>query len=124
MQMQLPSPLRDKFQKLEVLQDYTTEVADLRWDTSTYTAQKMEFSIKDFCSKCGQIRRKLRIWSRLLKKSLMENFIFCAVLEGSLKLHCCRAWDFLRMTNCSDHGRVSTVKILHAMLPNSFSYKA
>ena len=28
-----------------------------------------------------QIRRKLRIWSHLLKKSLMENFIFCAVLH-------------------------------------------
>ena len=28
-------------------------------------------------SKCDQIRRKLRIWSYLLKKSLMENFIFC-----------------------------------------------
>ena len=41
---------------------------------------KNEFSIKDFFSKCDQIRRKLRIWSHLLKKSLMENFIFCAVL--------------------------------------------
>ena len=28
-----------------------------------------------------QIRRKLRISSHLLKKSLMENFIFCAVLH-------------------------------------------
>ena len=46
---------------------------------TSHTAQKMKFSIKDFCSKCGQIRRKLRIWSHLLKKSLMENFIFCAV---------------------------------------------
>ena len=43
------------------------------------TAQKMKFFIKDFFSKCDQIRRKLRIWSDLLKKSLMENFIFCAV---------------------------------------------
>ena len=43
------------------------------------TAQKMNFSIKDFFSKCDQIRRKLRIWSHLLKKSLMENFIFRAV---------------------------------------------
>ena len=43
------------------------------------TAQKMKFSIKDFFSKRDQIRRKLRIWSHLLKKSLMENFIFCAV---------------------------------------------
>ena len=39
----------------------------------------MKFFIKDFFSKCGQILRKLRIWSHLLKKSLMENFIFCAV---------------------------------------------
>ena len=43
------------------------------------TAQKMKSPIKDFFSKCDQIRRKLRIWSHLLKKSLMENFIFCAV---------------------------------------------
>ena len=42
-------------------------------------AQKIKFSIKDFFSKCDQMRRKLRIWSHLLKKSLMEN-IFCAVL--------------------------------------------
>ena len=40
----------------------------------------MKSSIKDFSSKCDQIRRKLRIWSHLLKKFLMENFIFCAVL--------------------------------------------
>ena len=44
------------------------------------TAQKMKFSIKDFFSKCDQICSFLRIWSHLLKKSLMENFIFCAVL--------------------------------------------
>ena len=46
----------------------------------TVTAQKLKFSIKDFFSKCDRIRRKLRIWSHLLKKSLMENFIFCAVI--------------------------------------------
>ena len=39
----------------------------------------MKFSIKDFFSKCDQIRRELRVWSRLLKKFLMENFVFCAV---------------------------------------------
>ena len=43
------------------------------------TAQKMKCSIKDFFSKCDQIRSFLRIWSHLLKKSLMESFIFCAV---------------------------------------------
>ena len=44
-----------------------------------YTAQNMKFSIKDFSSKCDQIRSFLRIWSHLLEKYLMENFIFCAV---------------------------------------------
>ena len=34
------------------------------------TAQKMKFSIEDFSSKCD---------SHLLKKSLTENLIFCAV---------------------------------------------
>ena len=38
----------------------------------------MKFYIKDFSSKCDQIRSFLRIWSHLLEKSLMENFIFCA----------------------------------------------
>ena len=55
--------------------------------TAIYTAQKMNFSMKDFFSKCHQICRKLWIWSHLLKKSLLENFIFCAViLECSLSL--------------------------------------
>ena len=39
----------------------------------------MKFSIKDFFSKCDQIGSLLRIWSPLLKKSLIENFIFWAV---------------------------------------------
>ena len=44
------------------------------------TGQRMKFSIEDFFSKCDQIHSLLRIWSHLLKKSLMENFIFCAVV--------------------------------------------
>ena len=39
----------------------------------------MKFCIKDFFSKCDQIRSFLPIWLHLLKKSLIENFIFCAV---------------------------------------------
>ena len=39
----------------------------------------MKFSIKDLFCKCDQIRSFLWIWSHLLKKSLKENFIFCAV---------------------------------------------
>ena len=44
--------------------------------------KKMKSSIKDFFSKCDQICSFLRIWSYLRKKSLMENFIFCAVMSG------------------------------------------
>ena len=44
-------------------------------------AQNIQFSIKDFFSKCDQISRKLQIWSTLLKISLMDNFIFCASMS-------------------------------------------
>ena len=36
----------------------------------------MKFFIKDFFSKCDQIRSFLLIWSHLLKKSFMGNFFF------------------------------------------------
>ena len=45
----------------------------------------MKFSIKNFFSKWDEIRKNLRIWSHLLKKSFMENFIFCAVLQSDIK---------------------------------------
>ena len=64
-----------------------------------------KFSIKDFFSKYDQIRRKLRVWSHLLKKSLMEDFlrisvfitfisIICSVHIVSLeRVHChCNNW--------------------------------
>ena len=43
------------------------------------TTREMIFPIKDFFSKCDQILRQLCIWAHLLKKSLMENFIFSTV---------------------------------------------
>ena len=46
---------------------------------ATVTGQKMKFCIRDFFSKCDQIRSFLRICSHLLKKSLMAYFPFCAV---------------------------------------------
>ena len=54
----------------------------LKRKSITTTAQKAKFSIKEFFSKCDQICRKLRIWSHLLKKSLMKNFIFCVVYKN------------------------------------------
>ena len=52
------------------------------------TAQKIKCSITDFFSKCNQIRRKLRIWSHFLKKSLMQSFIFCAVKSCRVYIDC------------------------------------
>ena len=40
------------------------------------TAQKMKFPIKESFSKCDEICSFMRIWSNLLKKSLIENSIF------------------------------------------------
>ena len=42
-----------------------------------YTTQKIKLFIKDFFSKCDH-------WLYLLKKSSMENFIFCLVLHDKM----------------------------------------
>ena len=42
-----------------------------------FSLQKIKFSVKDFFSKCDQIYSFLGIWSHLMKKFLLENFIFC-----------------------------------------------
>ena len=48
-----------------------------------YTAQK-----KKLKSKVKSIKDVFNIWSHLLEKSLMENFIFCAVLlSETLSFH-------------------------------------
>ena len=71
------------------LRHYTDEVIGR---VVPFTVQKMKFSIKDFFSKCDQIRNFLRIWSYLLKKSLMEKFIF---LVQCLQKHILTARAFL-----------------------------
>ena len=58
--------------------------------------QKMKFSITDIFSKCDQIRGFLRIWSHLLKKPVMENFIFCAVLR-TFKVSLPRSQKFINI---------------------------
>ena len=47
-----------------------------------------KFSIKDFFSKCDQIRSKLRIWLHLLKKSLLGNLIFVECIAHFQYLIC------------------------------------
>ena len=65
----------------------------------TFTAQKIKFPIKDFPSKCDQIRSFLRVWSHLLEKSLMEKTSF---------IEQCLCWQkFFR-----DHYGVNQEKLL------------
>ena len=66
-------------QSFAALKSNFSMIMIFRCITASFTTQKMKFSIKDFFSKCDQIRKKLRIWSYLLKKFLMENFVFCSV---------------------------------------------
>ena len=66
--------------KNKILELVRILLKDYLQHNNTCTAQEIKFSINDFFSKFDQIRRKLRIWSYLLKKSLMEDFIFCAVM--------------------------------------------
>ena len=70
----------------------------------------MKFPIKDIFSKCDQIRRKLWIWLHLLKQSLMQNFIFCAVIY--------LGWKFLNFKKEKKKKRAgvssSKKKSLHA----------
>ena len=66
---------------LDFLKDFfdllaTAEIKLLLMFSHIITSQKMEFSIRDFFSKCNQIRWKLGIWSHLQKKPLIEIFIF------------------------------------------------
>ena len=70
----------DKNIQLIPLYNFSLQKSEHLWfSLFSNTTQKMKFPIKDFVSKCDQMRRKLRIWSYLLKKLLMKNFIFCAV---------------------------------------------
>ena len=46
---------------------------------------KNEVSIQNFFRKSDWLGSKLPIWSHLLKKSLMKNFIFCAVILNEFK---------------------------------------
>ena len=47
------------------------------------------FFIKDLFCKCDHIH-SIRIWSHLLEKPLMENFIFCAVFRPAYVETICR----------------------------------
>ena len=73
--------------KLEMISANNADYFLLPWNKcqafviSKTTAQKMQLFIKEFLSKCDQIRRKLKICSHLLTKSFFKNnflnFLYC-----------------------------------------------
>ena len=79
--------------------------------SKNYTAQKMKFSIKDFFSKCDHICRKLWIWIYLMKKPLMENFIFCGEWRRGF------SWIFHKGKTCSLWSRQSLLKVCMESCP-------
>ena len=85
------------------------------------TAQKVKFSINDFFSKCDQIFRKLRIWSCLLKKSWIANFIFLSSACLTLVLPLLDGSKFFELLVQHYHGDtdlllVVTMKAEHLIL--------
>ena len=75
----------------------------------------MKFSIEDLFRKCDQIRMQLRIWPHLLKKSLMENFIFCAVYLKLMNYTFlfCLLWNYFYQTySCKNKIEICFFNIL------------
>ena len=79
----------------------------------------MKFSIKDFCSKCDQIHRKLQIWS--LKKSLMENFIFFVVVWAVEKLNIFLGYIVHKRKKEKNHGNLGQVTLDVSQILISFN---
>ena len=73
----------------------------------------MKFLIKNFFSKCDQIHSFLRIWSHLLKKSLIEKFISRAVASVRKQL-------FL---NCLEYVQKQQSRGAYKKIPTKFSKK-
>ena len=57
--------------------DASPGVACFYLTVKTVTVKSCHVSVKT-------VRRFLRVWSDLLKKSLMENFFLCAVIDNQL----------------------------------------
>ena len=67
----------------------------------------MKFSIKDYFSKCDQIRR-----IHLLQKSFMETFIFCAVYTKSINQSPWKIeWNKLGLSKNNETNKTSAITI-------------
>ena len=64
---------------------------DAKFNSVCIISQKVKFCKKDFVSKCDQIW----IWSHLLKKFLMKNFISCGVVLWHVQFE----WYFTQLVS-------------------------
>ena len=74
--------------------------------------EKMKFSHKDFFSKCDQILSFPCIWSHLLKKSLVENFIFLCSATANKICHCRQRPDCPLNENCRFECLVCNIAVV------------
>ena len=70
--------------------------------------KKMKFFIKDFFSKCDQIRSFLRNYSHLLEKSPMKIFILCSAFICYYFSH-----DIFHVINLDDECKISSIQNFH-----------
>ena len=87
----------------------------------TDTAQKMKFSIKDFFSKCDQIRIFLQIWSHLQKKSWIKiPFFVCSVFSFYIPWKNLKTRNFLMFSKIVEkdqqHGMGQWDILVHSRL--------
>ena len=79
------------------------------------SAQKMNFSVKSFFSKCEHVRIKLRTYSHLLNKSLTKNFTFCVVNIIGFTSQSCK---FFFKPNCQPLVYFTSINTWHILLSN------
>ena len=82
------------------------------------TAVKTKFSIKNFFSKCEQIRSFPRVWSHLPKKSLIKNFIFCAMSVIRFIFEKCLISASIILLQASWSWRFKNLRTLKSCLAN------
>ena len=97
------------------LETFRSNEASTICDEQHVHCSEKKFSIKDFFSKFDQIRSFLHIWSDLLKKSLMGNFIFYAMMSETVSLSVPQRWPW--------GNQVPVKKILQKILYKSLEGK-
>ena len=83
------------------------------------TAQKMTFSINDLFSKCDQISSFLRIWSHLLKKSLMETSFYVQCSKPTFASRILTSFAVLPLlieTNITGKGSMATATMIQQLI--------